>query len=227
MAHTLELMRLDTLKEAPRNPKDHDDDAQRSSVGAFGFIEPIVLDERTGCIVSGHGRRAELMRRMSEGAEPPVGIEQDKAGHWLVPVVRNAFTSTDDLHAEAAGVALNRVGERGGWKADTLADVLTTLADAGRLEGTGFDADTLDDVLATLGNNELPTLPTDAAYADRPERLTPDAPRDQQGLREVGLMFNLEDHREFTDLLARLKRQWSLDVLPLVVLRAMRVAVEQ
>lgn len=223
MPRTMEPMRLDTLRPAPRNAKDHDQDAHAASVGRFGFIEPIVIDERTGFILSGHGRHAHLLQLQATGAEPPDGIETDKAGRWLVPVVRGV-SSKNDTEADAMAVALNRVGERGGWKADTLAEVLQELADQGELFGTGFDADELDDIMAQLQAGAMPIAETDADFANRPERSTPDAPRAVQGLHEVGVMFNQADHREYLELLHRLKNKWGIDAQPVVILRAMREA---
>lgn len=217
-------MPLAELPEATRNAKAHDELAQASSVDRFGFIEPIVLDERTGRLVSGHGRRADLLRREAAGDDPPEGIEVDENGTWLVPVVRG-WASRTDADAEAAGVALNRVGEAGGWQLDVLAETLQYLVDtdAGLL-GTGYDADALDDVLAALGAGELGPQDTDAAHAPRPGRGDAATPREVQGLREVGLMFKDADHREYVEHLSRLKRLWDTDVAPLVVLRAMREA---
>ena len=56
----IEYVPLDQLKKAPRNPKAHSDDI-KTSIGRFGYVEPIVVDERTGCIVAGHGRREALL----------------------------------------------------------------------------------------------------------------------------------------------------------------------
>lgn len=217
-------MAVATLPAAPTNAKDHDGPAQAASVTRFGFIEPIVLDERTGSIISGHGRQADLVRRMEAGESPPDGVELAADGVWMVPVVRG-WHSRDDADAKAAGVALNRVGERGGWKLDVLAETLQFLADTDTgLDGTGYNADELDDVLAALGAGELDNQGTDAAHAPRPGRGDAATPREVQGLREVGLMFKDADHREYVEHLAKLKRAWDTDVAPLVVLRAMREA---
>lgn len=51
----IELMPLGQLQVAKRNPKKHSGDIS-TSVGRFGYAEPILLDERTGRIVAGHGR---------------------------------------------------------------------------------------------------------------------------------------------------------------------------
>jgi hypothetical protein len=144
----LEYVPLAELAPALVNPKAHDDDLIGGSVGRFGFVEPFVEDERTQRLVAGHGRRDELHRRYEAGETPPDGIVvQD--GVWLVPVVRGWSSASDD-EAHAAGIALNRVGERGGWQPE-LASVLdlldrTELA----LTGIGFDRLDVDEMLQSL-----------------------------------------------------------------------------
>jgi hypothetical protein len=217
---------LAEVAEAARNAKAHATGAISRSVGRFGYVEPMVLDERTGRLVAGHGRLAELRAREATGEDPPDGIRTDPDGTWLAPLLRG-WRSRSDAEADAAALALNRVGEAGGWERDTLAELLTELAtDPDLYDATGFDPSALDDLLAELGDViELPEQATDAEHAPLLPRGDPAEPRTVQGLREVGLMFSDEDHREYTELLVRLRRQWSLDAAPQVVLRAMREAL--
>lgn len=151
-----EYQPIDQLVPADRNSKDHDQVALGASVASFGFVEPVVVDERTGKLLAGHGR-TDYLRTLHttglpvdwpEGAPwPPDGVVVTEDGAWHVQVVRGV-ASRDDEHAEAMGIALNRVGERGGWKYDILVDSLGSLRDSGLLDATGFDADYLDDLIA-------------------------------------------------------------------------------
>lgn len=145
-ARWLEAMPLDAIAEAPRNPKAHAAGALARSVERFGYVEPMVLDERTGRLVAGHGRLADLRARQQRGEQPPEGVDPDG---WLVPVVRG-WRSRSDAEADAAGIALNRVGEAGGWQRDLLATVLSEMAelDGELLTATGFDSDDLDHLIA-------------------------------------------------------------------------------
>ncbi len=225
-ARWLEPLPLDSIQTATRNAKAHDDAAIARSVARFGYVEPMVLDERTGRLVAGHGRLADLQARHAAGEDPPEGVATE-GGRWLAPVLRG-WASRSDAEADAAALALNRVGEAGGWQRDTLAALLDELAqaDPDLLDATGFDTGYLDDLLAELGDTvALPEQPTDAEHAPLLPRGDPAEPRAVQGLREVGLMFSDADHREYSELLVRLRRQWSLDAAPLVVLRAMREAL--
>jgi ParB-like chromosome segregation protein Spo0J len=147
----LEYLPLAELLPADRNAKDHDQDALAHSVGAFGFVEPVVLDERTGQLLAGHGRTEYLMRLEGEGQDPPEGVVVDDDGTWRAPVVRGVASTSDD-HATAMGIALNRVGERGGWHMDQLAEQLDQLRlDDALFAATGFDLDHLEDMLALTG----------------------------------------------------------------------------
>lgn len=215
------------LVPATRNPKGHDLDTLADSLARFGYLDPVVIDERTGRLVSGHGRTEALAIAEAAGLDAPEGITTDAMGAWLVPVV-HGWRSANDTEAEAAIIALNRLVERGGWEGTTLVEMLTDLLNAGAdLDGIGYTMAELDDVLASLGDQVvLPDGSTDAHHATATPRGEPAVPREVQGLREVGLMFQAEHHREYLELLAKLRRVYGEDAAPLVVLRAMRQAAE-
>lgn len=155
---SLAYVELDTLTPADRNAKGHDAGTITRSVGRFGFIDPIVLDERTGKLIAGHGRRDELLRARDAGEPAPDGVIV-KAGKWTVPVVRG-WASADDLEADAAGVALNRTVEAGGWDTEQLAAILADVAESeAGLIGVGFDSHELDAMIASLATE--PETPPD------------------------------------------------------------------
>lgn len=225
----LEYLRLSQLQRAPRNPKGHDEAGIATSVGRLGFLEPVIVDERTGRLVGGHGRLDWAQAQQAAGSTPPEGVAVADDGEWMLPTVRG-WASRSDADAEAALVALNRLTEAGGWQVPDLVQLLDDLAsEPGGLDGTGYTADDLDDLLAQLtdGGQELPPEPTDAAHAEHVGRGDPAPPREVQGLREVGLMFQADHHREYVEHLARLKRAWNEDAAPVVVLRALREAAER
>lgn len=149
----IEYIALDDITPAERNSKDHDASLIGASMERFGFIEPGVLDERTGRLVAGHGRREKLIEKRDAGETPPEGIHV-LDGVWSVPVVRG-WSSVDDAEAEAAGIALNRIGEVGGWRRE-LGTVLDQLALAPRgLEGLGFDVADLDQLPHLMGWDDI------------------------------------------------------------------------
>jgi hypothetical protein len=211
---------------AVRNAKDHDQAALGASVREFGFIEPVVLDERTGRLLAGHGRVEHLTELQAQGAEPPDGVVVGEDGRWQWLVVRG-IASRDDAHADAMAIALNRVGERGGWRADVLSDVLDGLFGSDLAAATGWTADELDDLIAATGGGELADQGTDAEHAPYTPRGEPQTPREVQGIREVGLMMAADLHREYLEHLAKLRRAWATDAAPAVVVRALREAAER
>lgn len=146
----VEYLPLDSLKGNPRNPKAHDLDTLDKSIGRFGMLDQIVRDDRTGEIVSGHGRHAALTAMQERGERPPEGVQEDEDGRWLVPVVVG-WSSRTDTEAAAALIALNRTTELGGWVDDSLLDLLEELSQEEEgLEGVGFTSEEIGALSAML-----------------------------------------------------------------------------
>lgn len=181
----IDYMRLDDLTPALRNPKGHDQDLIRASVSRFGSIDAPVLDERTGRLVAGHGRRDDALARRQRGEDPPDGFVLDADGGWLMAVQRGWASASDD-DADAAGVALNEGTIAGGWKRDELADLLQELnVSDGGLAGTGYDQGKLDLLLSSLAP---PALPDDPGPDVEPE-----APADP--ITQPGDLWEIGGHR--------------------------------
>lgn len=142
-------MPLSGLKSAKRNPKKHADAEVSASIGRFGYVEPMVLDERTGTLVAGHGRRDALSAMRGRGDAPPAGVEE-RGVEWFVPVLRG-WESRSDMEAEAYLLASNQLTTLGGWDNGPLTEMLKELSAAGALEGVGF------------GENEITKLAEAAA----------------------------------------------------------------
>ena len=53
---TIRMIPLDDIRRHPDNPKADDVDTIVASIRRWGLAEPIVVDQRTGLNVSGHGR---------------------------------------------------------------------------------------------------------------------------------------------------------------------------
>lgn len=149
----IEYLPLSQLIRAPRNPKQHDLGALSGSYARFGYVAPVIVDERTGKLVAGHGRLDALQQAKAAGRAPPARVKVE-AGEWLIPVVRGvAFAS--DVDAESYLVADNRLTELGGWDDGQLAQVLADLAAQDALSGVGFDGDDLDALLKSVSGPAL------------------------------------------------------------------------
>lgn len=136
MSHAIKLVPLNELKENPINPKTHDNGLITKSISTFGYVEPIVIDERTGFMISGHGRKESLELMQINGDVPPAGITVDN-GMWLVPVV-TGWSSKDDTEAHATLVALNRTTEKGGWDNENLLTILKEMLANNTLDIIGY-----------------------------------------------------------------------------------------
>lgn len=155
MTRKIEHLALSSLAVNPVNPKAHDLDTIDKSIGRFGYVEPVVVDGRTGQIISGHGRTATLRAMEERGETAPEGVVLDEDGSWLVPVV-TGWSSRTDAEASAALIAMNRTTELGGWVDDALLDLLDGLAqdeEAG-LSGVGYSEDELEELRAWVGHFE-------------------------------------------------------------------------
>lgn len=172
-ARTTQWLPLDDLIPDPRNPRKHDRGMIGDSIARFGYIEPIVRDDRTGYIISGHGRALTLRRMREQSQMPPDGVSIDATGAWLVPVT-TGWASKDDAEAAGALVVLNRAVENGDWNPERLRDLLEEMRDTdGEFTGIGYDADEIRGLLGeakardtTKNTRKTPSL-TD--YAEKYE----------------------------------------------------------
>lgn len=174
-----EYIPLDHLLADPANPKSHSVKTIDASIGRFGVIDQIVRDDRTGYIISGHGRHETLTAMRDRGETAPEGVRVDASGHWLVPVIVG-WSSRTDAEARAALIALNRSTELGGWVDDALLDLLDGLDD---YEGVGFTENDTDDLRARLEEladepapkvtkkDDVPTQKDSETYAAEGRRL--------------------------------------------------------
>lgn len=157
-------MDLSALTPAEVNPKEHDLQALVSSMDRFGFIDPVLLDERTGRLIAGHGRKEALIFIRERDGVPPAGVFIDDDGEWLVPVLRG-WSSRNDTEAAALLAAVNQIPMSGGWNvrsyAQLLEDIITE--DASLMESIGMTADDIDTLLAQVNpetlNERDPDLP--------------------------------------------------------------------
>jgi len=161
----LEYWPLSELLEAPVNPKEHDLPGIGASMRRFGYTDPMMIDERTGRLVRGHGRREELLSMKQTESKPPLRVQVRDDGEWLIPVVRGVSFNSDD-EALAYSLADNKLTEKGGWNTQMLADVLSGLTERGgddALKGTGFN----DVDLAKLG--QLVEIDPNDLWKEMPE----------------------------------------------------------
>lgn len=128
-------MKLEDINPAPYNPRvelqpgDTQYEALKNSLGRFGLVEPLVVNRRTGNLISGHQRLNVLKAQGIEEAEVIVA-------------------DLDEEAEKAANIAMNKI--EGEWDYDKLNDILAGF-DEELAEISGFAA---DELALILGANE-------------------------------------------------------------------------
>lgn len=190
MPLSLEYMPVVDLPVDERNPKGHALDEIDASMSRFGYVDPVVIDERTGKLLSGHGRREVLLARQERGEPPPLNVEVGPDGRWLAPVVRGVRT-TSDIEAGALIVGVNELVAAGGWDPDMLAPLLESIRAESSLVGTGFTNEGLDELLESLALER-----GDGGHgADDGDAIPEDVP----AVTQQGDLWSLGPHRVLCD----------------------------
>lgn len=118
---TLKATEIKAADYNPRKdlqPEDTEYKKLRRSIEEFGYVEPIIWNERTGNVVGGHQRLKVLLE---QGAQE----------------IDCVVVSLDDKDEKILNVLLNKV--KGRWDIGKLADLLQELDEAGAMEVTGFE----------------------------------------------------------------------------------------
>ena len=128
---------ISRLKLNPRNTRIHTDkqvSQLASSIGAFGFNVPILIDAKSN-VIAGHGRVC---------AAKVLGIA-------TVPTIRLEHLSEQQIRA--FGIADNRLTENAAWDQQLLGEQLKILSEAEidfSLETTGFEMGEIDLMIENL-----------------------------------------------------------------------------
>lgn len=140
MGHRLHIEHIapDAIRANPRNARTHDArqiNQIAASITAFGFTNPVLIDE-TDMIIAGHGRLAAAKR----------------LGMAHVPVIRVAHLSGDEKRALM--LADNKIALNAGWDMDVLAAELVDLSSVDvdlDIDLTGFEMGEIDIILEGVG----------------------------------------------------------------------------
>ena len=142
------VMKLADIKPAEYNPRvrltevDHEYKALKASIDEFCLVVPLIVNERTGTLVSGHQR---LNVMLAEGVEETEVVIVD-----MEPEKEKALC-----------IALNKIS--GQWDYGALADILEELRDSTvDILATGFSDNEIADLLGELqdeiGDGEKPDV---------------------------------------------------------------------
>jgi ParB-like chromosome segregation protein Spo0J len=148
--HAYKVVSLDSITPYDKNARTHSDEQIeqiRASIKAFGFTNPLLVDEY-GLLIAGHGR---LIAARLEGLTE-------------LPAIIVSGLSSEQRRALI--VADNKIATNAGWDFDILAAELDALNDAGfDLALTGFSQKEID---ALIGSPDVPEIPdpTDPSLND-------------------------------------------------------------
>ena len=189
-------MEVASLEPFPDNPNRGDLEAVRASFDRFGQVHPIVVDGAR--IVAGHTR-------------VEVALEKE----WThIAAVPNDFGSEEEQRAFL--LADNRTSELGRIDDELLSTQLAALRD---LRGTGYTAEDAADLEARLAELRAPSFPP----SDEPPPAL-DSRSPTTGLFEVPLLLGKEERADFARLVRVLEREWNVEGVAAVVVRAVREA---
>jgi hypothetical protein len=195
----IEYVPLDEIERWPRNPKQHDVATLKESLTRFGFVAPIVMDDRLGRIVAGHGRLEALLALKAEGGEAPARVKVGKGGAWSAPVLRGVSFESE-REAEAYLLADNRLVELGGWDEKGLTDMLANLED---VRGIGWSVDEVAGMLA-------PMTSAQDGDGEATRDLTPEEKQvvyTEADVKQVVLYFRGEDYAKVVTRLAKVSER--------------------
>lgn len=170
----IEYVPIDTVKAYATNPRTHSRQqvsALESSIRAFGFVAPVVIDEND-TIIGGHG----------------VLAASKQAGYSEVPVVR--LTHLSEAQKKALRIGLNRLAELAGWDRKLLAlefnnvlEIDATLTLDFELTITGFSAPEVDQIIE------------EAKDDPSAEDLVPEHETAEPPVSRVGDLWICDEHR--------------------------------
>jgi hypothetical protein len=175
----LKKIKLSELHEAAYNPRTIDEESLASlkkSMDEFGYIQPIIWNERSGNVVSGH-QRLKIIK-----SEKPVPKD-----------VEVIVVDMDDVKEKAAVISFNKIS--GEWNSEKLSDLLGQIQglDDDFLGLTGFTNNEITNLLSTSVRAELPDLHYDGEVGQ------------QTGIRPA-MTFYFENQKDYDKAWALLKK---------------------
>ncbi len=137
-----ELLDIEAVKPNPKNARTHSSQQLKqitSSMKAFGFTNPVLIDE-SNVLIAGHGRLE---------AAKTLGLSQ-------IPSIRIAQLS--DAEKRALMLADNKIAMNAGWDIEILTRELADLSSmelSFDVELTGFEVGEIDLVIGDVGDTDV------------------------------------------------------------------------
>lgn len=171
----IEKRKIDELIPAIYNPRkdltinDAEYKKIKRSIETFGYVDPIIVNERTGVIVGGHQRLKVLK---------DLGYEE----------IEVSVVNLDEQQEKALNVALNKIS--GEWDFELLKDLLEELDDGSfDLELTGFDMEEIEGLMTQYFDDD------DADVEVTEDDFDLDESMPEEPITKLGDVWKLGRHR--------------------------------
>lgn len=199
------------LREHPDNPRLGNIDAIAESLDLNQQMKPIVA-KADGTIVAGnHTFKAAKKLGWTHVAALLLDMDDEQEKRYLL--------------------ADNRVSDLAEYDLEVLQPMLSEMAEAGNLAGTGFTPDDVDDMTAAMGKIGETTVADGAEHAETEEQTRSRFPAAQNAdgapktpMKEVMVILPAERFDVFAARVEALKKQWGVegtrDVLDEAIKRA-------
>ncbi|QFG05656.1 ParB-like nuclease domain protein [Bacillus phage 031MP004] len=200
---------INRLNPAAYNPRvelqdgDPEFEKLKTNLKKYGFVQPIVVNKRTGNMVAGHQRRKAAIS---------IGMDE-------VPVT---YVDVSENEEKKLNLALNKIS--GSWDEEALGELLAELQDEGEdLSDTGFDEIEIEELTMAFADVDIDSsfMGDDAPFdseEDEEEEVFDD---DEFGADERGyvikyeLIFEDEVQKEtFYEFMKQLKELYDPEAFP-------------
>jgi ParB-like chromosome segregation protein Spo0J len=140
----IDIRSLKAIKKAKYNPRKISDNQLTilaQSIERFGFVDPVIVNDRNGVLIGGH-QRIKAAERLGLTHVPVVGVD------------------LDETEEKALNVALNKIS--GEWDIDLLRGVLEDIKSEGLdLSLTGFESEEITSLLSSTNLIDYSVLDDD------------------------------------------------------------------
>ena len=136
------------LKRAEYNPRvmpAEEMSALKKSIGTWGFISPLVVNERSAneyVLVSGHQRLTALEQLIAKGHVPPQVDKDDGINGTRVPAIAVHLSIEEE---KLLNIAMNKIS--GKWDEKLLAEIIIQNKESIYLPATGFRDDEISRII--------------------------------------------------------------------------------
>lgn len=168
------LMKLEDIKPAAYNPRvtlkseDPEYEALSGSIDRFGLVVPLIVNERTGTLVSGHQRLNALKK---------AGVEEQ-----VVVII-----DVDEEKEKILNVSLNKIS--GDWDYEKLKALFSDF-DPEDIKFTGFSEEELDNLFDSNAEEELDDIFDETEEQQADSQKEPDDGDDEPEAKEFSVYLS-------------------------------------